>query len=136
MALIGATSVLRAGLAFTALPQAGDLTGVGIGKDTRTTGDARLRGICDGDFNHINAEQSGARVRRVVDAAFQLFLLANDGGPRIVHDQLFIVCADDGMGVATPAGLNLTDLTHCGQVRDVENTQPAETLITDICFNT
>ncbi len=135
VALVGAVGLLGVVAVVAAPPQPGQDAGLGVGEHGRAVDDARLGRLVDRDLDDVDAEQRGALVAgRLVDAARHLLLVAHDGGPGVVDDDLAVLAraGDDRVRVRAAAGLDRADLHRPCQVADVEDAKPAEALGADV----
>ena len=143
VALIGPSGLLGVVAVVAALPQPGQDARLGIGEHGRAVDDARLGRIVDRDLDDVDAKQRGALVAGgLVDAALHLLFVAHRAGAGVVDDDLAVVArvvpwpamgpGDHRVRVRAAAGLDRADLHRPGQVADVEDAQPAESLGADV----
>ena len=132
VALVRLTGVLRAVAVIAAAPQTGNFAIAG--KYPGPVNNAGFRWIGDGNLDHVDAEERRVITARA-EAARNLFGIAHIACARIIHDQTAIVGVDDRMGMAAATGLHQPDLLGTRDVGDVENTQPAETLVADLIID-
>ena len=129
----GLAGALSAGTVVAALPQAGDVAGLGVPEDERPVDDAGLLGVRQRNLDDVDPEQRrvGVLRRRLVRAAFELVTRPHRGGARPVDVDvaLAVGIAHQRVGVGSAAGLHCGHLPRAPHVADVKDTEAPEPLL-------
>ena len=119
MAFVSPTGLLCVIPVVTTAPESGKRAGFRVCEYGRAIDNARVGGVVDGDFDHINAEQCRTVIPGgLVKTSRQFLRVTNARNARVVNDQSAILAGagNDRMRVRAATRLHGADLSGLRQI--------------------